>query len=66
MADNPKVTRVRVYEDKAGEYRWTAYGGLNDAEPLADSGEGYVNKGYARQAAESLFPDVEFDDETAG
>lgn len=40
-----EVTKVTVYKDIAGEWRWTEYAGNN--EPVADSNEGYEDKSYA-------------------
>ncbi len=48
------VDYVRVYRDKAGEYRWTSYAANN--EPIADSGEGYQHLDYAERKARELFP----------
>lgn len=47
---------VRVFEDEAGEFRWTARD--SNGEPVADSDEGYTEHSDALEAAESLFPDA--------
>lgn len=47
---------VAVYKDGNEEWRWTAYAANN--RKVADSGEGYVNKQYARKIAKQLFPGV--------
>lgn len=60
MSEHPHVTRVRVYEDAAGEWRWAGYAA--NSREVADSGEGYTNHDDARSAAESLFPDADIVD----
>ena len=47
--------RIKVYQDEAGEYRWTAYKG---SRKVADSGEGYEKKSWALHMVTALFPDV--------
>jgi len=60
---NTFVDRVRVYPDAKGEWRWQALAGNN--EIVATSGEGYVDRGWAEDAARRAFPGVSFvvDDE---
>lgn len=53
---------IRIFKDHAGEYRWTAHD--SNGEAVADSDEGYVDRGYALQAAAELFPDAVVEDET--
>lgn len=48
------VDYVRVYTDKAGEWRWTAYS--NNGRKLADSGEGFKSESYCLAAVEQAFP----------
>lgn len=36
--------RVEVYQDEAGEWRWRRWSG---SDVVADSAEGYVNRGHA-------------------
>ena len=52
----PVVARVNVYQDVYGEYRWTALAANN--KKVADSGEGYVNKAWAKRMAKEMFPDA--------
>lgn len=47
---------VIVYQDTAGEWRWTRKAGNN--ETIADSAEGYVNESYALQIAADVNPGV--------
>jgi uncharacterized protein YegP (UPF0339 family) len=56
MTDKVEARRVRVYEDKAGEYRWTARD--SNGEAVADSNEGYKTRWSAYEAARDLFPDA--------
>lgn len=39
---------IRVYRDEAGEYRWARY---RSSRVIADSGEGYVNRGDCLEQA---------------
>lgn len=48
---------VTVYQDQAGEWRWTRKAG--NGEKVADSGEGYVDRSHAVEMATTLFPGVE-------
>jgi uncharacterized protein YegP (UPF0339 family) len=51
------VTTVEVYHDVFGEWRWRARAG--NGEIVADSAEGYVDKGHAVEMARLIFPDEE-------
>jgi uncharacterized protein YegP (UPF0339 family) len=46
---NETKKQVRVYEDKAGEWRWSKKSG---GDIVADSGEGYKQKATAVERAE--------------
>ena len=48
---------VEVYQDEAGEYRWRRIAPNNRI--IADSGEGYVDRNNAREAAERVNEGVE-------
>ena len=48
----PPVARVEVYRDEAGEYRWR--GLAANGEPVSQSGEGYVNRSWAKRQAAAL------------
>ncbi len=48
------VSLVRIYQDQLGEWRWSAKAG--NGRTIADSGEGYKNKGDAEDMATRLFP----------
>jgi uncharacterized protein YegP (UPF0339 family) len=50
------AAKVTVYKDAAGEWRWSARD--TNGERVADSGEGYVDRGWAIKAASDLFPDA--------
>lgn len=50
------VASVTVYQDDNGEYRWTALAANN--KKVADSGEGYVNRAWAKRMAKELYPDA--------
>ncbi|WP_394695107.1 YegP family protein [Pseudoxanthomonas japonensis] len=43
------MLRFEVYEDRAGEWRWTLV--ANNGKTIADSGEGYVSEYNAMRAA---------------
>jgi len=58
------VTKVEVYCDVAGEWRWRARAGNN--EIVADSAEGYADKSTAVEMARMLFPDDEPSEAPAG
>lgn len=51
------VSRVVVYKDDAGEWRWTAYS--KNGKKVAASGEGFRNRLYAWKVAGDLHPDAE-------
>jgi len=51
------VDIVEVYQDEAGEYRWRRIAPNNRI--IADSGEGYVDRNNAREAAERVNEGVE-------
>lgn len=51
--DHP-VEKIRVYKDRAGEWRWVAYAA--NQKKIADSGEGYHNFDDCADMAERLFP----------
>jgi uncharacterized protein YegP (UPF0339 family) len=46
------VAKITVYEDRAGEYRWSLK--ANNGKTTADSGEGYTTRSGARQAADRV------------
>ena len=48
-------TRVRVFEDDAGEFRWVRLAGNN--RKVASSGEGFERRAYALASAQENFPD---------
>ena len=50
------VASVLIYQDEAGEYRWTAWSANN--KKVADSGEGYVNRGWAKRMAKEMYPEA--------
>lgn len=56
-----KATRVKVYRDEAGEWRWTAYAA--DNEKIADSGEGYVNHGHALEMVNDQYPGIAIEEQ---
>lgn len=56
MAAKPKVSKVVVYKDGSGEWRWTAVAA--NGKKVAASGEGYRNRLYAYKMALALYPDV--------
>lgn len=51
-----EARRVVVYRDAAGEWRWRARD--TNGRVVAESGEGYLSKSYALEAAGSLFPEA--------
>lgn len=57
-----KVTRVQIYKDAGGEYRWRALAANH--EPVADSGEGYDSKLYALKVVLELYPDATIEEPT--
>lgn len=48
----------RLYQDAAGEWRWTLRG--RNGEPVATSGEGYTRKADAERAIRKLRVAVPF------
>ena len=52
----PVVASVQIYQDEVGEYRWKAIAANNKV--VADSGEGYVNRGWAKRMAKELYPEA--------
>lgn len=53
------VTRVRLFVDAAGEWRWA--GDAGNYRSVAVSGEGYKNRTDALRPAASFFPDALLD-----
>lgn len=51
-----KSAEVRVYEDEAGEYRWSLV--AKNGKIIADSAEGYGTRWKARRAARTLLATV--------
>ncbi len=47
-----KRGRVKFYRDDAGEYRWRLI--ASNGNIIADSGEGYINKGDCKSGYESV------------
>ena len=50
----PSVSRVEIYKDEAGEFRWR--GIARNGRVIAESGEGYNNRMYCQKMARALFP----------
>ena len=50
------VASVSVYRDDKGEFRWTALAA--NGKKVADSGEGYVNRAWAKRMAKELYPEA--------
>ena len=44
--------RIEIYQDRAGEWRWTFY--ASNGRKIADSGEGYASEYNAVRAARRL------------
>lgn len=57
--DTPRVDKVEIFLDNAGEWRWRYV--RSNGRMMADSGEGYKNKGDAVAAAEFLFKSPKLD-----
>lgn len=51
-----KVSKVEIYKDKAGEWRWKAKS--SNGRVVAESGEGYRNRPWARRMALEMYPDA--------
>ena len=49
--------RVTVFQDEVGEWRWNRK--AENGEIIADSAEGYVDKGHAMQMAHELNPGID-------
>ena len=49
--------KVVVFKDRASDWRWRYV--AENGEAIADSGEGYKLKGYAKRKAKELFPNAE-------
>ena len=56
MTADTSVHRVTIYRDHAGEWRWRAKAA--NGETVAESGEGYVDIGHARDMADRIFPGI--------
>jgi uncharacterized protein YegP (UPF0339 family) len=52
--------KVRVYESRDGDWRWTRYDAGNN-ETLSESSEGFTDKSYAIEQAKELNPDIEIE-----
>ena len=52
----PKVVSVLIYKDRSGEWRWKGLAGNKNI--IAESGEGYRNRPWARRMALEMFPDA--------
>lgn len=61
MTEHPQITRVSVYPDIEGKYRFTAY--ATNGKAIVVSSESYENHLDARGAAVALFPDAALDDQ---
>lgn len=59
MASKPKATKVIVYKDASGEWRWSAHS--KNGRKVASSGEGYKNRMYAFRMAKFLFPTADIE-----
>lgn len=53
------VEKIRVYRDRADEWRWRAF--ARNHKIVADSGEGYHNFDDCADMAERLFPGIPVD-----
>lgn len=52
---------VELYRDDAGEHRWRLVAA--NGEIIADSGEGYVNRGDCLEMAERINPGIEIEED---
>lgn len=52
-----KVSKVKVYRDKLGEWRWSAI--ARNGEYVADSAEGYEHRAHVLDMVADMFPDAE-------
>lgn len=50
------MAKFTVYQDRSGQFRWRLQ--ANNGRIPADSGEGYVSRAGARQAAERVRTEV--------
>jgi uncharacterized protein YegP (UPF0339 family) len=57
MSEHPKIERVEVYRDSAGEWRFTAY--ATNGKAIARESEGYTHRDDAWGAASGSWPDAE-------
>lgn len=64
MDDPLIVTRVRLYIDAAGEYRWSAHAG--NEKIVADAGEGYTHLRDALRLSATYWPNALVKDEATG
>jgi uncharacterized protein YegP (UPF0339 family) len=48
------MTKLHIYKDRKGEWRWTLV--ARNGKKLANRGEGYRRLAYCRQIAKRLFP----------
>ena len=48
----PEVVEVQVYQDAEGDYRWR--GLAANGKIISESGEGYVNRMFAKKMAHAL------------
>lgn len=51
------MTYLKVYRDKAGDWRWIRY--ASNGEEVSASTEGYENKAHAIEQARELNADIE-------
>lgn len=51
-----KLTEIRIYQDTAGEYRWSLH--ATNGRIIADSAEGYGSRWKATRAARGLLKAV--------
>lgn len=49
------ISKIEVYKDRSGEYRWRYI--ARNGNIMATSSEGYVNRGDAVSAVETLWED---------
>ena len=57
MSDDQEVTRVRLYQDEQGLWRWVAFMAAGLA--VQDSEQGWEHWGDCRDAAVGAFPGAE-------
>lgn len=56
LSDEQLVDWIDIYEDSFGKWRWRAKS--NNGDILADSGQGYADKSYAKELATKLFSEA--------